>query len=86
MDVYLKIENPLEMDLSLDDAIARLTADEGYREAFQDAFGVPPGPWELSLALTAFVRRLWIGESPFDRFRVGEIGAFTAAERAGFWL
>ena len=50
------------------------------------AFGVPPGRWELSSALTAFVRRLWIGESPFDRFRVGEIGAFTSAERAGFWL
>ena len=84
--VLLPIENPLEMDLPLEDAIARLTADDGYREAFLGAFGVPPGRWELSLALTAFVRRLWIGNSPFDRFRVGEIGAFTAAERAGFWL
>lgn len=80
------IENPVEMDLPLEDAVARLTTDESYREAFLEAFGVPPGRWELSLALTAFVRRLWIGESPFDRFRVGEIGAFTAAERAGFWL
>jgi cytochrome c peroxidase len=80
------IENPLEMDLSLDDAIARLTADAGYREAFLGAFGAPPGRVDLSRALTAFVSRLWIGASPFDRFRVGEIGAFTSAERAGFWL
>lgn len=84
--VLQPIENPLEMDLPLERAVARLVEDEGYAAAFQEAFDSPPDRDTLGRALAAFVRRLWIGDSPVDRFRAGDRGALSEAELAGFWL
>ena len=84
--VLQPIENPLEMNLALDDALARLAGDGSYATEFQAAFDGPPDRERLAHALAAFVRRLWIGDSPFDRFRAGDRGALSSPELAGFWL
>ncbi len=84
--VLMPIENELEMDLSLDDAVARLAADESYVAAFGAAFGQGPSREKLSVALAGFVRRLWRGDSALDRFRQGDHDAFDAAERGGLWF
>lgn len=84
--VLQPIENELEMGQPVDDAVARLDADDAYRAAFEAAFGARPSRDSLSRALASFVRRLLIGDSPLDRFRTGDIGALSPAARSGLWL
>ena len=84
--VLLPIENELEMDLSLEEAVARLADDNSYRAEFEEIFGAPPSREHLASALAAFVRRLFLADSPIDRFRSGEVEAVTPRERAGLWL
>ena len=82
--VLLPIENELEMDLRLDEAVRRLEAD--YAEAFRQSLGTPPSRDGLSEALAGFVRRIWRGNAPIDRFRNGDIEAMEADARGGMWL
>ena len=84
--VLQPIENELEMDLSLDEAVARLADDSSYRAEFDEVYGSPPTAEHLAASLAAFVRRLYLGDSPIDRFRSGEVEAVTPQERAGLWL
>lgn len=84
--VLQPIQNPLEMDLSLERALERLARDELYNPAFERAFGRAPDAQGLAASLAAFVRRLWTGDSPLDRFRAGQVTALTPAEKAGLWL
>jgi cytochrome c peroxidase len=84
--VLLPIEDPLEMDLALDDALARLSADEEYRAGFAALFGTEPTRAALASALAGFVRRLVSADSPVDRFRAGDFAALSDAERAGLWF
>lgn len=82
----LPIENPLEMDLSLEQALARLQADAGYRSEFERIFARAPERDGLARALAAYVRRLVLGGSPVDRFRAGDFDALGDEERAGLWF
>ncbi len=85
--VLLPIENPLEMGLPLDEAVARLAAQPGYAKSFRDAYGSPPDRRRLAFALAQFVRRLRIGNSPVDRFRRGEADhGLTTEEKVGLWV
>jgi cytochrome c peroxidase len=84
--VLLPIANPREMDLALDAALARLRADARYAPAFEAAFGRPATQDDLGAALSGFVARIWIGDSPVDRFQAGDFAALDERERAGLWL
>ncbi|MEM9801735.1 MAG: cytochrome c peroxidase [Planctomycetota bacterium] len=84
--VLMPIENPREMALGFDNAVARLTADPEYLAAFRSIYGWDPEPAGLALALAAFVRGLTAGDSPVDRFRDGDVEALTAEEEAGLWV
>jgi cytochrome c peroxidase len=77
------IENPIEMNLPLADAVARVTADEGYARAFTDAYGGAPTEATLRFALASFVRVLVSGDSPYDRHLRGDDTAFGAAAARG---
>ena len=84
--VLLPIENPIEMGLALEDALARLEADESYRGAFQAAFGEAPTRVLLADALAAFLRRILTADTGIDHFRNGDFAALTPAARSGLWF
>jgi cytochrome c peroxidase len=83
--VLMPIEHPHEMALPLDEAVARLAADEGFGPRFVSTFGSPPDREKLASALAEFVRRIVVADSPIDRFRSAR-GSLTALERTGLWV
>ena len=81
------ITNPKIMNLRTEDLISRLSTIEGYRTAFEAAFG----PGEISrskieLALATFERTIVSAEAPFDRWIGGDEGAIDEAAKRGFDL
>jgi len=62
------IQDPNEMDLTIDEAAARVGLD-----------GVT-----ISRALAGYVRSILSGDSPYDRFVNGDRGALSAEEQRGF--
>jgi cytochrome c peroxidase len=77
------VQNPLEMDLPLEQAIARLEGDERYEQLFVEAFDSGPTPGNYTRAVASFVRTLVSGNSRYDRYLNGDNDALTAAERRG---
>ena len=77
------IENPLEMDLPLSEAVARLSADASYVAAFQRAYGEAPSADSLAKALASFVRSLVSGNSPYDRHLRGDDSEFGPERKRG---
>jgi cytochrome c peroxidase len=77
------IENPLEMDLPLADAVARVATDDSYARAFADAYGGAPNEETLRFALASFVRTLVSGDSPYDRHLRGDDATYGAAAVRG---
>ncbi len=75
-----------EMDLSIDEAIARLNADESYPDAFRQVFNRPVNADDLGRALATFVRTIKSADSPYDRFMSGTADALTAEQQAGLQL
>ena len=77
------IENPVEMGLKVDDAVARLAADADYVRDFSAAFGAPPTAVSLRQALASFVRTLVSGGSRYDQFLAGDASALDDAAARG---
>ncbi|MDI1450617.1 methanobactin export MATE transporter MbnM [Polyangium sp. 6x1] len=69
-------------------ALARLLADERYREAFERAFPeAPKYTFEhVSKAIASFERTLVSGGSAWDRYRAGDAAALGEAERRGMYI
>jgi cytochrome c peroxidase len=82
----LPIQDPLEMGSNPDEAVRRLRADAAYVAQFRTAFGEEVTATNLARALASFERALLTGDSALDRFRIGEVAAFTEPARQGFWL
>lgn len=76
------IKNPVEMDLSIDSAIARLQADNYYNNKFIEIFGKRPDSSNLAVALAEFQRTLETG-SAFDRFMAGDSSAISLSAMRG---
>ncbi len=77
------IEHPDEMDLPLAQAVARVTADPTYEQAFTEAYGGAATDESLRKAIASFVRALVSGSSPYDRHLRGDDRDFGDAERRG---
>jgi cytochrome c peroxidase len=60
------IENPKEMNLSLDEAIRRLKTSNTYSVYFKKIYNAEPDRTNLARAIAAFERTLETYESPFD--------------------
>ena len=70
---------------AVDTVIARIRKIPEYVALFQNAFGAGTavdGP-QLGEAIAAFERSLVAINSPFDRFRAGDVDALTAQQRRG---
>ena len=85
--VLIPIENPVEMDLPIDSAIARLNIDPVYRKSFLRIFKELPSKKTLAKALSDFERSLETNESPFDDWRINDNeDAVSASAKRGFKL
>ena len=81
------IANPREMGTSVDEVLERLRDDAEYAAMFGAAYEGGVTRDNLARALAVFLRRLVLGDSPVDRFRVGgDHGALTEEERTGLWI
>ena len=81
--VVQPIKDPNEMDLALEDAVARLAKNESYQRDFQLAFERPVSLDDLGRALATYLRTLTSTDSPYDRFAAGDPTALTADQQAG---
>lgn len=62
----MPIENPVEMNLSIQDAVKRLNNSKVYKPLFLSIFKQLPSPKNIGLALAAYQNTLETDESAFD--------------------
>lgn len=83
--VLAPIENPVEMDLPLDNAIARLRNNKQYSVYFSAVFHREPDRAGLAEAIAAFERTLETSDSPFDNWKFSDDPhAVSEAVKRGF--
>ncbi len=90
----IPIQDPIEMGMTLADAIARLEATEFYPALFADAFGSPEiSPDRISRALAQFIRSIVAPNSRYDQERAYQGGrtgqpipGFSSQENRGLQL
>jgi len=81
------IENPKEMNLSLDKALRRLQRDKNYRDYFKKVFNSNPTRKSLGEAIAAFERSLETSNSPFDNWKFsGNDAAVPDPVKRGFTI
>ncbi|NQV23901.1 MAG: c-type cytochrome [Rhodopirellula sp.] len=77
------IANPIEMALSIEDAVARLNKIAGYKSQFQKVFGTDANSEGIAKAIAAYERTVLSGNAPFDRFKAGDTAALSEAAERG---
>jgi cytochrome c peroxidase len=81
------IENPAEMNLSMDKALLRLRNSKSYNGYFRKIFGSGPTRANLAEAIAAFERTLETSDSPFDYWKFyDDTNAVDNAVKRGFVL
>jgi cytochrome c peroxidase len=72
-------------ETAVETVVARLQSVPEYVRLFRDAFGTDASidASQLAQAIAAFERTLVAMNSPFDRFRAGDVNALTAQQRRG---
>jgi cytochrome c peroxidase len=80
------IQNPIEMNLTLEKAVEKLNAVPGYREQFQKVFGTEATSDGIAKAIAAFERTVLSGDAPYDRFKAGDQSALSEAAQRGMKL
>ena len=80
------VTNPIEMGMkSWDDVVARLQSIEGYKQAFEQAFGNKDSISKdnATKAIAAYERTLITPNSPYDRYVGGDKSALSAQQVRG---
>ncbi len=80
------IQNPIEMNLSLDEAVKRLNGIPGYKKQFRAVFGTEVTKETLAKAIAAYERTAISGDAPYDRFQAGDKKALSEAAQRGLAL
>jgi len=80
------IQNPVEMALSIEDALKRLNEDQVYKEAFLRLYKGPATEKTLSEALASFERTMETSNSPYDRYINGDDDAVSVSAIRGRML
>jgi cytochrome c peroxidase len=82
--VLQPIQNSVEMGMTLDLLVARLSAEPFYAELFSNAFGTPTvNSDRISKALAQFVRSIVSGQSKYDQGVASNFTTFTNQENQG---
>ena len=77
------VQNPIEMDMTLDEVVAKLNKIEGYRSQFQKVFGTDVTAANTAKAIAAFERTILSGDAPYDRFKAGDKSALSEQAQRG---
>jgi cytochrome c peroxidase len=77
------IANPIEMDLTIKEAVERLNKIEGYKKQFKAVFGTDATSDALAKAIASFERTVLSGDAPYDRFKAGDKSALSEAAQRG---
>lgn len=81
------IQNPIEMNMTLEAAVAKIEKIPGYPELFNKAFGTNEVNSErIGKAIATFERTVVSGNSKFDRFENGDTSALNESEKRGLEL
>ena len=80
------IQNPIEMNLTLDAVVAKVNAIEGYRKQFQAVFGTDVTSDGIGKAIAAYERTVLSGDAPYDKFKAGDKAALTEGAQRGMKL
>lgn len=80
------IENPIEMDLTLEELVPKLNKIEGYRKQFQDVFATDVTSEGIAKAIASFERTVLSGNAPYDRFKAGDKNALSESAQRGMKL
>lgn len=78
------IQNPIEMDLTLEEAVAKLNKIEGYRQKFQEVYGTDVTSDGIAKAIASFERTILSGNAPIDRYLAGDTEAMSEAAARGW--
>lgn len=80
------IEDPLEMNETLENVVAKLSDSKMYRDQFVRAFGSEEITSEkMSLAMEQFMNTIISNQSKYDKYKAGEV-TLTASEQRGMEL
>jgi cytochrome c peroxidase len=83
----LPITNPIEMAQPDEAAaVAAISKDEKYQQAFQAAYGRAVNMDDIARALASFERTLVFLDAPFDRFVAGDVSAISDDAKRGWAL
>jgi cytochrome c peroxidase len=83
--VTVPIQEPVEMDLSIGDLLARLRKDPEYQKAAREIYGREFDAWVLTRSIAAFQRSLISQNSRFDQYYYGKVeNALTKSEIRGW--
>lgn len=77
------IQNPKEMDMTLPEVVARVSAQPHYRKAFRKIGVDKITADDIIGAITAFERKLVTGPTKFDRWINGDRSALNEQEERG---
>jgi cytochrome c peroxidase len=77
------IQNPIEMNLTLEEAVERLNKIAGYRKQFQAVFGTAATSDGIGKAIAAYERTVLSGDAPIDHFKAGDKKALSAGAERG---
>jgi cytochrome c peroxidase len=81
--VLQPIEDPNEMAATVDDVVARLSADKTYPAAFLAAFERPINRHDLARALATYLRSVRSSDAPYDRFIDDQPTALSTQAQTG---
>lgn len=80
------IQNPIEMNLTLPEAVEKIGAIPGYKKQFNDVFGTDVNADGMAKAIAAFERTILSGDAPYDRFVAGDKAALSETAQRGLKL
>jgi len=78
------IQNPIEMNMTLDAVIKKLNGIEGYKTQFKKVFGTEGVTSDgIAKAIAAYERTVISGNAPYDKFKAGDTKALSEAAQRG---
>ena len=80
------IQNPIEMNMTLKDVVARLNKIEGYKNQFKKVFGTDVNSDGIAKAIAAYERTVLSGNAPYDQFKAGDKKAMSESAQRGMKL